>query len=748
MRLRATRLSAIAHAARVALGVPVSWSPTSWFSASEQGLWYDPTDLTRYMSGGPEIISNGGFDADISGWTSVTNWTNGTWSAGSASVTTNGTFQGLAQDVTGLTVGATYALRFTVLPGSAVGRVYVGPAGAPSTISLLNITSLAAGTYVHTFRATATSHSIGLSSNAASTGPIFYDNISVRELTAISTATMYQDSAGTTPVTAVEQPVGLILDRRLGALEALGPNLVTNGTFDVDTTGWTASTSTLSAPSGRLRVTETGAAAAGFARQSFAVVSGEWYRVTLDVTTMAAAKAQVWVGSAYGGAQWLLVDNITTARPLTAFFRATTATAFFELVMSATLGGTTEYVEFDNVSVQRVPGNHAFQATSTARPTLRNRYNLFTFSEQIDNGAWGRTNIQGVTVNAIAAPDGTTTADLVIPNTTSGAHIITNASSVGAAGAHTLTIRVKPGGYSKFALRDQSAGTVDAAFHLSGAGSVMWVTGATASVSIAAIEDGWYLITATSTLSAATAYRFFILPDAYTSGTLNSYSWSGDGTSGIYTWGAQVVPAADASLPYQRIAAATDYDSDASKFPLYLAFDGSDDSLATGSINFSGTDKMTVVAGLVQNTTSTQIIAELSANASSTAGTFALYFENTGTFNIMRAGTVTGLNFYQSTVQPRQQRLTVAGSVDLAGTTADTEIPDLRVTGTPAKGSAGGVQNTGTGNFGTYPIFIGRRNSASFSLNGRIHQLIIRGAASTDIAQAESFVAARTGVTI
>ena len=43
-------------------------------------------------------------------------------------------------------------------------------------------------------------------------------------------STMYQDAAGTTPVTAVEQPVGLMLDKSRGMM--LGPELVSNGTFD------------------------------------------------------------------------------------------------------------------------------------------------------------------------------------------------------------------------------------------------------------------------------------------------------------------------------------------------------------------------------------------------------------------------------------------------------------------------------------------------------------------------------------
>ena len=50
-------------------------------------------------------------------------------------------------------------------------------------------------------------------------------------------ATLFQDAAGTTPVTAVEQPVGLMLDKSKGLV--LGPELVTNGDFSNGATGWT-----------------------------------------------------------------------------------------------------------------------------------------------------------------------------------------------------------------------------------------------------------------------------------------------------------------------------------------------------------------------------------------------------------------------------------------------------------------------------------------------------------------------------
>ena len=48
-------------------------------------------------------------------------------------------------------------------------------------------------------------------------------------------STLFQYSAGTTPVTASGQPVGLMLDKSKGLVR--GPELITNGDFATDT-GW------------------------------------------------------------------------------------------------------------------------------------------------------------------------------------------------------------------------------------------------------------------------------------------------------------------------------------------------------------------------------------------------------------------------------------------------------------------------------------------------------------------------------
>jgi hypothetical protein len=67
----------------------------------------------------------------------------------------------------------------------------------------------------------------------------------------------------------------------------------------------------------------------------------------------------------------------------------------------------------------------------------------------------------------------------------------------------------------------------------------------------------------------------------------------------------------------------------------------------------------------------------------------------------------------------------------------------LRVNGTQAASS---TADQGTGNYGNYPLYIGRRGGASLPFNGRLNSLIIRGAQSTDaqISAAETWVNGKT----
>ena len=85
--------------------------------------------------------------------------------------------------------------------------------------------------------------------------------------------TLFQDAAGTTPVTAVERPVGLMLDKSKGLV--LGPELVTNGDFSNGTTGWTANNALFTVVNGELEITASGSSPS--ARRALSTTAGKTY---------------------------------------------------------------------------------------------------------------------------------------------------------------------------------------------------------------------------------------------------------------------------------------------------------------------------------------------------------------------------------------------------------------------------------------------------------------------------------------
>ena len=178
----------------------------------------------------------------------------------------------------------------------------------------------------------------------------------------------------------------------------------------------------------------------------------------------------------------------------------------------------------------------------------------------------------------------------------------------------------------------------------------------------------------------------------------------------------------------------------------YLAFDGTNDSLAAASINFGASDKMTIVAGIQRDTTTVGILLELSASLNSFPSAFYLTspgggirsaeFRAGGT--IVPPGTDSAYLTYTGVPTPDKHVLTAIG--DIAG-----DLTRLRRNGVAG---TDGVLDQGTGNFGNYPLYIGRRGGSSMPFSGRMYQLIVRGALTADLAPIEAFTADKTGVTL
>lgn len=190
--------------------------------------------------------------------------------------------------------------------------------------------------------------------------------------------TLFQDAAGTIPVTAVEQPVGLVLDKSKGL--ALGPELVTNGTFDTGTTGWTVATGgsfTVVGGVGRLL----SVSQETYVSAPVTTVIGKWYKVSVGYVQRGGSVPTLRVGTSKAGRQNANVSLPDTATPIYAYFVATSTTTYISLMLNVPTLGV--YVDVDNISVRELPGNHAVQSVNTGyRPLLKqdengNYYLLF-----------------------------------------------------------------------------------------------------------------------------------------------------------------------------------------------------------------------------------------------------------------------------------------------------------------------------------------------------------------------------------
>lgn len=176
----------------------------------------------------------------------------------------------------------------------------------------------------------------------------------------------------------------------------------------------------------------------------------------------------------------------------------------------------------------------------------------------------------------------------------------------------------------------------------------------------------------------------------------------------------------------------------------YLDFDGVDDSLSTGIIDFTGTDKMTVVAGVQNSNTSIGILVEAAvSNVNTNNGAWCVYVRVAANGDYAPAHNTNGYGYSQSSpVAP----LAVVTSQHDGATPFNEHTRKLRVNGVAVAMTY--PISSGIGSFGTYPLYIGCRAGTLLPFNGRIYSLIVRGALTADLAPIEAFTADKTGVTL
>lgn len=179
------------------------------------------------------------------------------------------------------------------------------------------------------------------------------------------------------------------------------------------------------------------------------------------------------------------------------------------------------------------------------------RTNLCLHSEAFDNAAWTKENTT-ITVNAVAAPDGTSTADTIADNATAAQHRFYEGVAETSGVTVTFSVYLKQGthryaqvvlnnGDGAYANVDLQAGTIT---HSAFSG----VNGTLVAARIRDAGSGWHRVELVGTL---TATQYFCIAGPVTSGTAPyGEAYAGTGTT-IHAWGAQYerAPTASSYIP-------------------------------------------------------------------------------------------------------------------------------------------------------------------------------------------------------
>lgn len=243
----------------------------------------------------------------------------------------------------------------------------------------------------------------------------------------------WTDTAGTIPVTAIGDGIGLLLGREYGGVR--GAELLSNRSFENGATGWVATApgvNTITISGGSARFQATGSADAATLVQVVALGANKVFHVEFDVLPGSSGQLKV---LPIGGSGAEIVFSCTPGRKR--FCSPVTFANSF--VISRVVGQVTD-AYLTNFSVREIPGTHLTQATGTAKPTLSARVNLL-----LNTAALSTQNVTTVATSYKLSFTGTGTVTLSGTSTAgplvgTGANDRVSLTFTPTAGTLTLTV--------------------------------------------------------------------------------------------------------------------------------------------------------------------------------------------------------------------------------------------------------------------------------------------------------------------
>ena len=352
-----------------------------------------------------------------------------------------------------------------------------------------------------------------------------------------------------------------------------GTELVTNGTFNSDTTGWT-----LTNTSGTATFTQANQEAT-FTRQAFgdkvhqevSCVVGRIYKVSCNLTAVSGGTARVRFNSTNSTTGDNAVADSTSSGEFSLIVVANASTMYFVFDLNANSASVT----LDNVSVKEVlfdqpDGTLTLFEHPEGVPRVEwdadrnrlgllveeSRVNQLTYSE--DFSQWVRSRTALTATTETVSPDGQTNAYKAVPNNSTNAHFFEiNGSSpyikTTTSGTNfTYSIYAKAAEYD--VLQIASSTGFAARYQNFDLTNGVKLSGNADGATIEYVGNGWYRCSITEDTTGSVA-RFLSIP-ANSDITRNA-AFLGDGTSGIYVWGAQAEENASFPTSYMKTTGST-----------------------------------------------------------------------------------------------------------------------------------------------------------------------------------------------
>jgi hypothetical protein len=238
------------------------------------------------------------------------------------------------------------------------------------------------------------------------------------------------------------------------------------------------------------------------------------------------------------------------------------------------------------------------------------RTNLLTKSAELDDAAWTTTRAT-ITANAVTAPDGTTSADkLVEDSTASNTHRVgaPNYSAVsGTSYTFSVFLKSEERAHAQIRLHVTSAGnaftTLPAISVNLSTGEITSPSATVTNSSIVSVGNGWWRvsISAAATSSETQSAGIYLMSDATTT------SYTGDGTSGLYIWGAQLEAGAFPTSYIPTTTAAATRAADSAVVTPISSFYNQAEGTLFAEVRENGADSLFGIVSLDDNSSSNRI---------------------------------------------------------------------------------------------------------------------------------------------